>query len=84
MTQFYGLDLEKIRSLLFQETPKLKYVITDDPVEFVNRLEQIAETAHKELKDNLRYLEQKDKIRDIKNGAKIEDVFPWIKDCNHL
>jgi len=78
-------EIETIKKVLESEDkPRPRYIITDDKEEFIQRLESIAENALKATKDNLRYLEQLDRIKELKAGAEVEDVFPWIKDCNHL
>jgi hypothetical protein len=79
-----GWDFESIEKALTNPSPRRKYIITDDRDEFIAALERIAKSGFKVTKDNLRYLEQLDKIKEVKAGADIETVFPWIKDCDHL
>jgi len=59
--------------------PKKKFFFTDSQDEFVERMEGIAHNSFKQTNDNLRYLEQLDTIRQIREGVKIEDVYPWLK-----
>ena len=79
-----GWDFESVKKTLLGATPKPKYIITDSRDEFIAVLERINKTAFKASGDNLRYLEQLDKIKEIKAGANIEDVFPWVKHCDRL
>jgi hypothetical protein len=79
-----GWDFDKLRDILKEPKPKLKYIITDDRDEFIKTLERIVESALEHTGDNLRYLEGKSKIQQVRDGAAIEDVFPWVKECNGL
>jgi len=63
---------------------RMKYIITDDRDEFIERLESITKIAFERTGDNLRYLEGMSKIKEVREGAAIEDVFPWIGECNKL
>ena len=77
---FWGWDLETMAAFLKAPSkPKLKYIVTDSKEEFMAAMQRIADRSIKATKDNLRYLEQLDKIRQIKEGAAIEDVYPWVK-----
>jgi len=75
----WGWDPEQIKKILSQPAPKYKYFITDDKDEFITRLELIANQGLKNTKDNLRYLEQMDKIRRVREGADIYEVYPFLK-----
>lgn len=79
----FGWDFDKITEILSApRQPLPKYVITDDRDEFISRLERINKIAFANTKDNLKYLEGLDKINQMKAGAEIETVFPWVKDLN--
>jgi hypothetical protein len=58
--------------------PAKKYIITDDLNEFLERVDIIAENGLKKTGDNLRYLELKEKIKLVRNGAKIEDAYKFL------
>lgn len=73
-------DPEFIKNILAKPADKeYKYIITDDKDEFLTRLESGANLALKSTKDNLRYIEKLDKIRQVREGADIFEVFPWLK-----
>ena len=80
----WGWDSEQLK-MIFERVakdPKKKFIFTDSQDEFINRMESSAESALKQYGDNLRYLEQMDKIRQVREGAKLEDVYPWLKKDN--
>ena len=74
-------DIKSITDLFFinDKDSKKKFFFTDSQDEFINRMENIARSSFAVNKDNLRYLEQLDTIRQIREGVKIEDVYPWLK-----
>ncbi len=81
MNDTWGWDPEKLKEIFEKvaKEPKKKFIFTDSADEFINRMESSAEGALKQHHDNLRYLEQMDKIHQVKEGAKLEDVYPWLK-----
>jgi len=81
MNAVWGWDPEKLKEIFEKvaNEPKKKFIFTDSQDEFISRMESSAESALKQYGDNLRYLEQMDKIRQVKEGARLEDVYPWLK-----
>lgn len=81
MTPGLHWDVDLIKKCLAQikNEPKKKFLFTDSKDEFLLRMEIITNNALIRTKDNLRYLEQMDKIRQVREGAKIEDVYTWLK-----
>jgi hypothetical protein len=77
-------DIERLRTILTgQPSPKPKYIITDDKDEFLNRIEQRAHyTMINGLKNNLRYLEDLDRVKAVREGADIFEIFPMLKEWN--
>jgi len=72
---------EKIKNL--PPPPKQKYIITDDPAEFLNRIEQRAKYVMINGTDNnLKYLEDLDRVKAVREGADIFEVFPVLKEWN--
>lgn len=67
---------------LIKDTQPLKYIITDDKDEFLNRMETIANNGLKQTHDNLRYLELLEKVKEVREGADIYDVYPFLKRDN--
>ena len=80
-TTDWGWSVELITSIIETKSiePKKKFFFTDSQDEFVERMEGIARNSFKQTNDNLIYLEQLEKIRQIKEGTKIEDVYTWLK-----
>lgn len=72
-------DPEIIKGILNTPAKRYKYFVTDDKDEFLARLEIVNNNALKNHKDNLKYLEQINKIREVREGADIFKVFPWLK-----
>lgn len=79
-----GWDIEKIREILAgPNPPRQKYIITDDKEEFLNRIEARAKyTIINGVKDNLRYLEDLDRVKAVRDGADIFETFPILKEWN--
>lgn len=83
MNATWGWDYDRLKEILKQPAPKFKYVITDDKEEFLNRIEQRAKyTIINGLKDNLRYLEDLDRVKSVREGADIFETFPILKEWN--
>lgn len=84
MGSIWGWDIETLAKIFQQvaKEPKKKFIFTDSQDDFIERMESSAEGALKQHKDNLRYLEQMDKIRQVREGANIYDVYPWLKKDN--
>lgn len=80
-----GWDIEKIREILGgSNLPRQKYIITDDKEEFLNRIESRAKyTIINGVKDNLRYLEDLDRVKAVRDGADIFETFPILKEWNN-
>lgn len=80
----WGWDPEKLKEIFekVSKEPKKKFIFTDSKDEFLTKMEDIAGNALKQYGDNLRYLEQMDKVRQVREGAKLEDVYPWLKKDN--
>ncbi len=83
MNAAWGWDPKKIRKIIAkldsEHEPEKKFFFTDDQDEFLNRLEAIANKSVLQTKDNLRYLEQLDKIRQVREGADIYKIYPSLK-----
>jgi len=80
-----GWDIDTLTKILnVPKPPKQRYIVTDDRDEFIGTLERITELGFKSRGDNLKYLENLEGLKRIKAGADIEDVFPWVKECNSL
>jgi hypothetical protein len=79
-----GWGIEKIREILAgPNPPRQKYIITDDKEEFLNRIESRAKfTIINGVADNLRYLEDLDRVKDVREGADIFETFPILKEWN--
>jgi hypothetical protein len=59
-----------------------KYIFTDDLEEFLNRIEQraLCVLKNEEVCDNLRYLEDLDRVKAVRGGADIFEVFPLLRE----
>ena len=79
-----GWDIDAITQLINEPPlPKLKYIITDDKEEFLNRVESRAKhTIVNGACDNLRYLEDLDRVKAVREGTDIFEVFPVLKEWN--
>jgi hypothetical protein len=83
-TTDWGWNIEKIAEMLKgPKPPKQKYIITDDKEEFLNRLEARAKFVLKNVPvDNLKYLEELDRVKAVRAGADIFETFPILKEWN--
>lgn len=80
-----GWDIDTLTEILNgPKPPKKRYIVTDDRDEFIVTLERITELGFKSRRDNLKYLENLEGLKRIKAGAEIEDVFPWVRECQSL
>ncbi len=80
----WGWNIEKIREILAGPVlPRPKYIITDDPEDFLNRIESRAKyTIINGVKDNLRFLEDLDRVKAVREGADIFETFPILEEWN--
>lgn len=62
-----------------KDEPKKKFFFTDSKDEFLRRMEIIAIKAFETNKDNLRFLERMEQIRQVRGGVDIKEVYPWLK-----
>jgi hypothetical protein len=66
---------EKIKELLGKPRPIFNYIFTNDKEKFINRMEQINEDSFKNgRRKNLVYLDWKNKINKLRNGATLKDL----------
>ena len=79
MNAAWGWNPDIIKKALSEPRKKYKYFLTDDKEEFLARLEAIAIRGLQNTKDNLKYLEQMDCIRRVREGEDIYEVFPWLE-----
>lgn len=70
---------DELVKVLAQPVSEFKYVITDDKEEFLSRMETIANNGLKQTHDNLRYLELLEKVKEVRDGADIYEVYPFLK-----
>ena len=70
-------SIEKLNQMIKSPPPRFKYLITDDKAEFIVQMEAINDISFKTSGDNLKYLEQLDRISQLKAGAEPKDVFDW-------
>ena len=84
MSLEWGWDPETLKKILAEPAPpKYKYIITDDPEEFLNRIESRAHYAMiNGSVDNLKYLEDLDRVKSVREGADIFETFPILKEWN--
>jgi hypothetical protein len=80
----FDWDVETIRKILDgPPSPRQKYIITDDPQEFLDRIESRAKFALKNGSvDNLKYLEDLDRVKSVREGADMFETFPYLKEWN--
>jgi hypothetical protein len=72
-------NINNVKDSLTKPAKRYKYFITDDKDEFLARLEVINNRALANQHDNLKYLEELDNIRRVREGEDIFKVFPWIR-----
>lgn len=80
----WGWDIETIKKIFSEpRPPKQKYIITDDPEEFLRRIESRAHFVMVNGQaDNLKYLEDLDRVKAVREGADIFETFPILKEWN--
>ena len=80
----FGWDFKVLCDILNgPKPPKQKYIITDDWEEFLNRIETRAKFVLLNGTDNnLKYLEDLDRVKAVRNGADIFETFPILKEWN--
>ena len=81
----WGWDIETLRKIASgPKPPKQKYIITDDKEEFLNRVEARAKyVLINGTENNLKYLEDLDRVKAVREGADIRETFPFLKDWDN-
>jgi len=81
MTQ--GWDIETLKQIMEQPVERPKYIVTDDKDEFLDRMEGIAKNGLKQKGDNLKCLEMLDKVKAVREGADIFEIFEILREWNN-
>jgi len=81
---YKGWDLETLKSILSGPKPaRQKYIVTDDPIDFLDRIESRAKFALSNGSvNNLKYLEDLERVKAVREGADIFETFPILKEWN--